>query len=397
MARKKSRKSVTAASADGAEASTSTAAVANAPSPIAPGHDGVQNVRLELRNRKCMQREPLRSGTHTPTPGITLETSPMRHSASNRKEGEPHTRAYIDAALKEELWDARYLSDDLNDLMFRSHISTEFAGEVLEGLLGAGAVTVRKEVGNRKHVVRKGSPDATAAIKNAYERALVHACQRDGLEQVKSPSKPRGSDKVLWKWSWNNFPKAPLKERALVDFLNRIIDTSLSLPCMKGRKVLYRFAVPHDTNHAYPLSHTPDKTDLRPDFVVLPVDAFADKKSKKKAGTYESRKEWDNFTTVRLTGECKNSDSASGVHQVQGYMRATRRAQPWLRFVTAMAVTREVVNFMRGDASGMERITMRLEHGRSCLEFDDSAGGGSEISDGDFFCRRLGTRSSPSH
>ncbi|KAH7884379.1 kinase-like domain-containing protein [Phlebopus sp. FC_14] len=137
---------------------------------------------------------------------------------------------------------------------------------------------------------------------------------------------------------------------------------------MKDTRPRYRFAAPYDTKHAYPLSHAPDKADLRPDFVVLPIDAFH-KKQKRGQIYYEPKKEWHNFTMVRLTGECKNSDDASGVQQVQSYMRATRRAQPWLRFVTAMVVTREVVNFMRGDASGMERVKMRLERGRSCLEF----------------------------
>ncbi|KAH7888339.1 hypothetical protein F5I97DRAFT_681232 [Phlebopus sp. FC_14] len=253
--------------------------------------------------------------------------------------------------------------------MFRSHISTELARDVLEGLLDADMVTVHKVVDGRKRDVRKGTRDAAAAIKNAYERALVHGCKRDGLEQVKSPSKSRDCDDVAWNWSWKNFPKAPLKERALVDYLNTIIDTALSLPCMKNRKPLYRFAVPHDTHHAYPLSHEPDKADSRPDFVVLPIDAFEKHEKTGSLTIYEPKREWQNFTIVRLTGKCKDSDDTGGVHQVQRYMRDTRRAQPWLRFVTAMTVTREVVNFVRGDGSGMERVRMRLQFGRSCLEF----------------------------
>ncbi|KAH7890932.1 hypothetical protein F5I97DRAFT_108048 [Phlebopus sp. FC_14] len=71
---------------------------------------------------------------------------------------------------------------------------------------------------------------------------------------------------------------------------------------------------------------------------------------------------------IRLSGQCKTSDQNAGATQTQRYMRGTGRSQPWLRFVTAMNVTKQSIGFMRGERTGIERACLELEHGWSSLE-----------------------------
>ncbi|KAF9221283.1 hypothetical protein BS17DRAFT_768800 [Gyrodon lividus] len=307
----------------------------------------------------------------TVSSSTTSMTTPFRNSATHRMPSEQQTRDSVDAALNDELGDARYLADDLGDLMFGSLISTELAKQVLQGLLEVGVVSVQKVVGEKRLDVMSDSVDAKVALEHAYQRALAHGCQRSDIEQTKTPSKSKGSTEIFWSWRWTEFPKSTIMEAPLMDYFNRIVETALHLQCLRGQTLRYRFAAPIDTRHAFPLAYGPDKEDMRPDFVVLPIDAF-DKTSArdpKDPVEYTPKKEWFNFTTIRLSGECKISDSNKGVNQVQRYMRGTKRAQPWQRFVTALTVTRDVVNFMRADGSGIERLKMQLDRGRSSLEF----------------------------
>ncbi|KIJ09542.1 hypothetical protein PAXINDRAFT_17373 [Paxillus involutus ATCC 200175] len=335
--------------------------------------DDGESRMTEIRNWMFLRPDRIKRDAATvpsATTSATTSTS-FRNSASNRLPGEKQTRAAVDSALHDELHDARYLTDDLGDLMFSPIISTELAKEILQGLFEAGMVGVRRIDGDSDVDVGNNTEYATAALEHAYQRALAHGCRRQDVDQTKTPSKAKNLTEVSWSWSWKGFPTSTIKEAPLMDYFNQIVDTALGLQCLKGRKVCYRFAAPIDTRHAFPLAYGPDNEDMRPDFVVLPIDAFEDNNA---TGTghpiqYKPKKEWLNFTTIRLSGECKTSASNKGVDQVQRYMRGMRRAQPWQRFVTALTVTREIVTFMRADASGIERLNMQLVNGRSSLEF----------------------------
>ncbi|KIJ64033.1 hypothetical protein HYDPIDRAFT_28927 [Hydnomerulius pinastri MD-312] len=290
----------------------------------------------------------------------------VRSSLSNAMPGQHHTKVAIEDGLKVELVGATFVADDLADQMFGSLISTELASEVLAGLLTEGMVTVEKEMDEKKTEVASHSNDARAAVRHALERALAHGCKRPGVMQHRTPQK--NENPTSWNWTWVGYPTRVV-EKDLVNYLNKIVDTALGLPILKDRQPRYRFAVPNDTTHAFPLAYPPDKADMRPDFVVLPIEAFTKVKNLGGQDEYTLEEKWLNFTTLRLTGECKASNAKQGATQVQRYMRGTNRMQPWQRFITGLVVTRQQVTFLRAEGSGLELFHMKLEYGRSSLEF----------------------------
>ncbi|KAH7890513.1 hypothetical protein F5I97DRAFT_1973062 [Phlebopus sp. FC_14] len=297
---------------------------------------------------------------------ITSQGSPVKHSASNPVTGEGQTRAVVDRALKDELGGARILADDLIDQMFGSLISLQLAKRVLEGLLQAGKVLVCDSRG-------ESPSDTTPALEDAYARARAHACKHDEVDVVKTPKKDKSTE-VVWDWKWVGYPTATIVESDIVDYFNGVIDAALALPCLadlRQRQAQYRFAVPYDTKHAFPLAFGPHDEDMRPDFVVLPLRVLHVEQPATPGGVvkYRTDEKHSNFTMIRLSGECKTSDHSAGATQVQRYMRGTRRSQPWQRFITAMNVTKQSIGFMRGEGTGIERVCLELKHGRSSLEF----------------------------
>ncbi|KAF8435002.1 hypothetical protein L210DRAFT_2541445 [Boletus edulis BED1] len=128
---------------------------------------------------------------------------------------------------------------------------------------------------------------------------------------------------------WTTFPAEPIDEDALVIFLNEITDRALDFARPKLASVVptlnNRFAARSDKNHAMPLSYEPDGEDIRPDFLLLPVQVLSDDFK-----TVNPRYRYLKFTASRLVGEAKNKDLASGVERVQGYARGLKRAQPWV-------------------------------------------------------------------
>ncbi|KAH7890573.1 hypothetical protein F5I97DRAFT_1964097 [Phlebopus sp. FC_14] len=293
---------------------------------------------------------------------ITSQGSPVKHSASNPVTGEGQTRAVVDRALKDELGGARILADDLIDQMFGSLISLKLAKRVLEGLLQAEKVTVCDSRG-------ESPADTTPALEDAYARARAHACKHDKVDVVKTPKKDKSTE-VVWDWKWVGYPTATIVESDIVDYFNAVIDAALALPCLadlRQRQAQYRFAVPYDMKHAFPLAFGPHDEDMRPDFVVLPLRVLHVEQPA--TPEYRTDEKHSNFTMIRLSGECKTSDHNAGATQVQRYMRGTRRSQPWQRFITAMNVTKQSIGFMRGEGTGIERVCLELKHGRSSLEF----------------------------
>ncbi|KAF8120777.1 hypothetical protein EV363DRAFT_1367778 [Boletus edulis] len=211
----------------------------------------------------------------------------------------------------------------------------------------------------------------------------MHDCIRPGTdgdhrqsesspEDIKGKGKQTNSkgrekkNQATYSFKWSTFPTEPIDEDELVEFLNEITDRAFDFAQSKlanaAQKLNHRFTARTDKNHAMPLSYEPDGEDMRPDFLLLPVEAFLDDFK-----TVDPR--YLNFTATRLVGEAKNKDLAAGVEQVQRYARGLKRAQPWVHYVLAMAITRDKAVFMRGEGSGTEHLELILADGRGCIEF----------------------------
>jgi hypothetical protein len=301
--------------------------------------------------------------------------SPMKQAASNRQPGQSHTRTTMDEAINHELAKARYLVDDLADHIFGHIVSTELA-QVFEG-------TAARYNHDGKVALDSKSEDFQHAIEQAFEDADMHDCIRPGTESdgrepessstdtkgkwKQTDSKGRGKKKQkTYSFKWCTFPKEPIDEDELVKFLNEITDHAFDFAQPKLANAVprlnNRFAARKDKNHAMPLSYEPDGEDMRPDFLLLPMQAFLDDFK-----TVDPR--YLKFTASRLVGEAKNKDLAAGVEQVQRYVRGLKRAQPWVHYVLAMTITRDKAVFIRGEGSGTERLELILSDGRGCIEF----------------------------
>ena len=316
--------------------------------------------------------------------------SPVKQAASNRQPGQSHTRTTMDEAINHELAKARYLVDDLADYIFGHIVSTELARDILRQFVDDGIVQVSERTAprynhNGKVALDPKSEDVQHAIEQAFEDAVTHDCIRPGTESTgrepESSSKPEGAKgkgkqtdskgrgkkkQKKYTFEWSTFPKEPIDEDELVKFLNEITDHAFDFAQPKLANVVprlnNRFAARKDKSHAMPLSYEPDGEDMRPDFLLLPMQAFLDDFK-----TVDPR--YLNFTASRLVGEAKNKDLAAGVEQVQRYARGLKRAQPWVHYVLAMTITRDKAVFMRGEGSGTERLELILSDGRGCIEF----------------------------
>ncbi|KAF8838984.1 hypothetical protein BDN67DRAFT_970717, partial [Paxillus ammoniavirescens] len=315
------------------------------------------------------------------TPDVPVRTenhrSPPKQSASNRQPAQPHTRQPVDNAIQHELAGARFIAGDLADHMFGHLVPTDMAKDILKQFIADGVVkiynsssdTPNKPLGPKSEAVRK-------ALAAAFEDARANGCIRSDSAAVTAETESVQADKKQGKgknskqqdnpysWRWRDFPPEPIGEDTLVTFLNDITDRALEVakPRLDSNcKVRNRFAAPKDKYHGVPLSYEPDGEDMRPDFLVLPVEAFSpDFKT-----VYPK---YVNFTALRAVGESKNKDFVSGLDQVHRYARGIRRAQPWVHFVVALTVTRSRFALVRGDGSGTERLELALSGGRGCIE-----------------------------
>ena len=311
----------------------------------------------------------------------------MKQSASNRLPGQSNTHNDVVPALDRELVTGRYLIDDLADHVFGHIVSTELASDILHQFVKIGIVKVfegsKGQLKDDEMALVPDSENVRCAIEQAFEQAGLHDCIRLDTEDdagaiepsstaTKGKAKqtcPKGSDKKKQKaysFKWSTFPsKVPLNEDELVDFLNGITDHAFDFAwhkLLKDRKLKNRFATPIDKYRAMPLSYEADGEEMRPDFVLLPAQAFSDDFK-----TVDPR--YLNFTAARLVSEAKDTDLRAGIKQVQRYAWGMRRAQPWIHFVLAMTIARERVAFMRGEGSGTERLQLELADGRGCIEF----------------------------
>ena len=310
----------------------------------------------------------------------------MKQSASNRLPGQSHTHTNVVPALDRELVTGRYLIDDLADHVFGRIVSTDLASDILHQFVKIGIVKVfegPKGQPKDEMALVLDSEDVLCAIEQAFEQADLHDCIHLNAEDDAGATEPsstategkakqtcskgsRGKKQKTYSFKWSTFPaKVPLNEDELVNFLNEITDRAFDFAqhkLLKDLKLKNRFTTLIDKHHAMPLSYEADGEEMRPDFVLLPAQAFSDDFK-----TVDPR--YLNFTAARLVGEAKNADLAAGIKQVQRYARGMRRAQPWVHFVLAMTITKERVAFMRGEGSGTERVQLELADGRGCIEF----------------------------
>ena len=309
-------------------------------------------------------------------------TSPMKQSASNRQPGQSHTRTAVAPGINHELAKAQYLADDLADHIFGHIVSTELARDILRQFVLHGIVEVFEHSAPR-FALDPNSEDVEHAIDLAFEEADAHDCLRQGTKSDSGELEPSSADTKAkgkranattkgkekdstFSFKWSTFPAEPIDEDELVQFLNEITDHAFefALPRLQNvvPKLKHRFATCSNKHHAMPLSYEPDGEDMRPDFVLLPVEAFKDNFK-----TVDPK--YLNFTASRLVGEVKNKDLAAGVEQVQRYMRGLKRAQPWVHYVLALTVTRDKATLTRGEGSGTESLEVMLSDGRGCIEF----------------------------
>ena len=318
-------------------------------------------------------------------PSIPIRTktnpSPTKQSGSNRHPGQPATREPVENAIRCELAKSRFTADDLADQMFGRMVPTDLARDILQKLVSTGDIEVYEghELPGGKNATAAPEPDSegvSRALDEACEDAKLHACiySESGEVDADSPQeaerqktgKGKGKGRMnSYSWRWRDFPSKPIKEDELVGFLNKITDQAFQFaePHLDaGSKLNNRFAAPKDKHHAVPLPYEEDGEDMRPDFVVLPIEAFSDDLK-----TVNER--YVNFTALRMVGESKSTDVRSGLSQVHRYARGIRRAQPWVHFVTAMTVTSGRAVLLRGEGSGTERLELTLSSGRGCIEF----------------------------
>ena len=305
--------------------------------------------------------------------------SPPKKAASNRHPGQTHTRTEVGEAITHELAKARYLMHDLTDHVLGHIVSTKLARDILRRLVQDKVIQVFEGTGARNNYIRgvpldPTSVDAQSAIQQAFEVADRYDCIQadtqsdDGKAEYSSTdTKGKGKQKAkTYSFRWTTFPTEPLREDELVSFLNNITDRAFDFAkpelAVANPELRHRFAAPEDKHHAIPLSYEPDGEDMRPDFLLLPIEAFAD-------DLKSVDPKYVNFTASRLVGESKNKDVAAGVEQMQRYARGLKRAQPWVHYVLEMTITKDKAVFLRGEGSGTERLELMLTDGRGCIEF----------------------------
>jgi hypothetical protein len=305
--------------------------------------------------------------------------SPPKKTASNRHPGQTHTRTEVDEAITQELAKARYLMHDLADHVLGHIVSTKLTRDILHKFVQDKVIQVFEGTGPRNNYNRgvpldPTSDDTQSAIQQAFEVADQYDCiqadtQSDGgkAECSSTDTKGKGKQKAkTYSFRWTTFPTEPLREDELVSFLNSITDRAFDFAkpelAVANPKLRHRFAAPEDKHHAIPLSYEPDGEDMRPDFLLLPIEAFTD--------DFKSvDPKYVNFTVSRLVGESKNKDLSAGVEQMQRYARGLKRAQPWVHYVLGMTITKDKAVFLRGEGSGTERLELMLSDGRGCIEF----------------------------
>ena len=314
-------------------------------------------------------------------PNSTKTHSSSKQSGSNRHPGQSATREPVENAIRCELPKSRFTADDLADQMFGCLVPTDLAKDILQKLVSTGDVGVYEgdELPGTKNATAALEPDSEGvlrALDEACEDAKLHACihsesgevetesPQDAERQIKGKGKDRGR-MSSYSWRWKGFPSKPVKEDELVGLLNKITDQAFEFAQPQldpGSKLNNRFAAPRGKHHAVPLPYEEDGEDMRPDFMVLPIEAFSDDLK-----TVDER--YVNFTALRVVGESKSTNFTSSLSQVHRYARGIRRAQPWVHFVTTMTVTSERAVLLRGEGSGTERLELTLSSGRGCIEF----------------------------
>jgi hypothetical protein len=303
--------------------------------------------------------------------------SPPKKTASNRHPGQTLTRTEVDEAITHELVKARYLMHDLADHVLGHMVSTKLARDILHKFVQDKVIQVFEGTGLRNNYNRgvpldPTSDGAQSAVQQAFEVAGQYDCiqadtQSDGgkAECSSTDTKGKGKQKTkTYSFRWTTFPTEPLREDELVSFLNNITDRAFAFAktelAIANPELRHRFAALEDKHHAIPLSYEPDGEDMRPDFLLLPIEAFTD-------DFKIVDPKYVNVTA--FVGESKSNDLVAGVEQMQRYARGLKWAQPWVNYVLGMTISKDKAVFLCGEGSGTERLELMLSDGRGCIEF----------------------------
>ena len=331
---------------------------------------------LDILQRNMAEFERVKDNNAVvPVRRTTTNPSPVKQSASNRPPGQTHGRTEMDGALDNELPVAQCLMQDLADHVFGHIVSTELARDILQNFVEDNIVQVfdGEPEPHNTNLIDPKSDEARNAVRQAFEYAKKHTCRQPGAqsdvgesESSSADMKGKGVKEKSYKFRWTRFPAQPLCQDDVVGFLNNITDHAFAFAKPKlavaNPGLRHRFAAPADKHYAVPLSYEPDGEDMRPDFLLLPIEAFSEDFK-----TIDSK--YVNLTASRLVGESKNSDLAQGVDQMQRYIRGLRWAQPWVYYVLGLTITKDSAMFLRGEGSGTERLKLVLTDGRGCIEF----------------------------
>ena len=264
------------------------------------------------------------------------------------------------------------LAGDLAGHMVGHLVSTDLARNILTTFVIDGVVQVFDDEQVSGAPIDPHSEDVQHALGQAFEAAAAHDCldPENGVPEKRSPlpDKEGAEKEKTYTFRWRIFPKAPFREGELVSFLNEITERAFAIArphialATTELRLRHRFVAPEDKHHAVPLAYDPGEKDMRPNFLLLPIEAFSG------GGSKTVDEKYVNLTAARLVGE-SNEDIVEGFEAMLRYAHGLKCAQPWVYYVLGMTISPNVAIFSRGDHSDWEHLALLLWDGRGCIEF----------------------------
>ena len=251
------------------------------------------------------------------------------------------------------------LAGDLASHMFGHSVSTDLVRDILTAFVTDGVVEVFEVARVIPHDEQvSGAPfdphseDVQRAIGQAFEAAAAHDCIRlspeSNVPEKRSPLPDKEEEKEkTYAFTWCKFPKVPFREDELVSFLNEVTDRAFAIALRLSTTKLelrHRFVAPEDKHHTIPLAYEPDERNIRPNFLLLPIEAF----SQPGGSSQTVDEKYVNLTAARLVGE-PNEDLAEGLEQMLRYGHGLKCAQPWVYYVLGMTISQDVAVFLQRD------------------------------------------------
>jgi hypothetical protein len=265
------------------------------------------------------------------------------------------------------------LAGDLAGHMFGHLVSIDLARDILTTFVIDGVVQIFEGMIPRDEQASEApfdphSEDVQRALGQAFEAAAAHDCIQSNVPERRSPLPDNKEKEKTYTFKWCIFPNAPFGEGELVSFLNEITDRAFAIARSHLRlattksELRHRFVAPEDKRHAVPLAYERNEEDMRPNFLLLPIEAFSG------GGSKTVDEKYVNLTAARLVGE-SNEDLVEGLDRMLRYAHGLKCAQPWVYYVLGMTISPDVAVFSRGDPSDWEHLALMLWDGRGCIEF----------------------------